>query len=172
MKNHDAVVNLLGTLPGAASAACCAISGRDARAPGACFTHSYRSASRGSTRTARRAGTQQASRATPTNKTPTPIRVSGSAGWTPKRNELKACDSATAARAPTTTPATIRRNPSPKTSFRMSPLPGADRAPDGQFAAARSHGQRKNAVDPNQRQRAPHQREPHQQVHCKRARCK
>ena len=55
-------------------------------------SHSYRSASNGSTLTARRVGAQQASSATPENNNPTPIKVTGSVGSTSNRNDLNTRD--------------------------------------------------------------------------------
>ena len=114
-----------------ASAGCCAISRRDASAPGASITHSYRSASRGSTQAARRAGTQQASRATPTNRTPTPISVSGSVGWTPKRNELKACGQRDRRQGASNHTRDDQAESFAENKLPNVALPGADRAADG-----------------------------------------
>src|SRR6185437_8771124 len=69
--------------------------------------HSLRSATMGSTRVARRAGSQLASVAAAASRTTTPARVTGSTGVTPKSRPVTSLAAASAAAMPITSPASI-----------------------------------------------------------------
>src|SRR6516162_747285 len=69
--------------------------------------HSYLKASSGSTLSARRTGSQQASSATPTNSAPTRASVTGSLSWTSNKNDRSTRDKTIASATPATTPPPI-----------------------------------------------------------------
>jgi hypothetical protein len=75
------------------------------------WTHSYRSATRGSTRVARRAGIQQASSAITASKIPTAPKVTGSFGLTPTKRFAMARVPASASSRPIPRP--MLRTPTP-----------------------------------------------------------
>lgn len=99
-----------------------------------CFVkpaYSYRRATTGSTRVARRAGIQQAASATPINASVTATNVAGSEAFTPKSKLVIRRVSAKAAATPNTTPKKARRRPSLRTmrSTRPRSAPSAMRTP-------------------------------------------
>ena len=82
--------------------------------------HSHRNASSGSTFAACRIGIQRAKSPAPTNNALTTISVAGSLGCISNRKDLSTRDKTIASATPTSTPAAISRNPSPKINLRMS----------------------------------------------------
>src|ERR1700682_1170836 len=70
--------------------------------------YSHLSATDGSTRVARRAGTYVASAVTTSSRNATEAKVSGSSGLTPKSRLVRAGDSAAAATVPSTIPIRAR----------------------------------------------------------------
>src|SRR5216684_2509156 len=82
--------------------------------------YSYRKATKGSTKVARRAGKNDAATATSVRISATPPNVRGSYALTPYRKLLNRRVSANAARIPTPTPARANRKPSPTTIRKTS----------------------------------------------------